>query len=104
MVETAPLPEVEFEDRGRAGFSSRLGAVTFTALSVAVRGDTMFVLYGGQTEEEGRLIDLYHVDSGSYEGTVLLPHRASRMAVARQWIVVLEREEIPRLVAFRWRS
>jgi 6-bladed beta-propeller len=104
MIEPIPLPEVEFEDHGRLGFSSRMGVAYRAARSIAVVGDTVVVLYGGRTREQGRWIDRYRLSTGAYVGSLLLPSVATEVAVSRGQLVVLEREEVPRIVLFRYRT
>jgi len=57
------------------------GSPTHTTLDLAVREDTLFVLFHGATEHRGRVVDRYDVNSGDYLGSVLLPGRASGVAV-----------------------
>lgn len=63
------------------------GSPTHTTLDLAVREDTLFVLFQGATEHRGRILDKYDVNSGDYLGSVLLPGRASGVAVGDDGLV-----------------
>lgn len=46
------------------------------AWDAAIVGDTLWVLFGGRTEVERRVLDAYSTQSGAYLGSLLLPQRA----------------------------
>jgi hypothetical protein len=80
-----------------------MGHVVPSARSISVFGDTAFVLFVGQTGQRGRLVDMYRLSTGSYEGSLLLPVVASDLAVTRERLVVLARESVPQVISYRYR-
>lgn len=76
------FPEVLYM---RQGFSRSWRHVTrpvSSGLSMSVRGDTLFVLFGGPTRSQyGRLLDRFDLRTGSYIGSEALPHSTNRGVV-----------------------
>jgi hypothetical protein len=101
-AEEIPLPEVETEDLGRGQFSTRMKNSVRGALSISVVGDTAFVLFAGRTAERNRLVDMFRLSTGRYEGTILLPGMANDLAATRDHFVLLVREPYPHVVSLQY--
>ena len=77
---------------------TRTPTVTGSALSVV--GDTLFVLFGGEDQLAGRLLDKFDVRYGAYLETDLLPHYANEAVVGGDRLFTLEAWNVsPRIVA-----
>lgn len=79
----------------------RLVAPVMTAADAAVLGDTVLVL-AAAPGADGRLLDRYHLRTGAYLGTALLPGSASAIAWSPAGLtVVAQHAEGPRLAQLR---
>ncbi len=99
-VEPTPFPAV-VQTSTRTERSSRLLTRSFSALSSALAGDTLFVLFEGATKDARRLIDLYSWSSGNYLGSWLLPTGADEIALTPRLLVTLSNDPYPQLVAYQ---
>lgn len=76
------FPEVHSMRQGFARLLQHASRPVESGLSVSVRGDTLFVLFGGPERELwGRRLDRYDLRTGSYVTTDVLPHWATRGVV-----------------------
>jgi len=100
-VEPTRFPAVvqKVTDGGRT-IETRLSRTDPSAVGLALQGDTLFVLFGGQGRELGRNLDLYDLASGNYLGSYLLPIKSDEIAVAGNRIFVLTTESAPRVAVF----
>lgn len=92
-VEMVQLPTVirrTWEVQGRPASSMRLPPNhPRGALSAAVRDSTIFVLFGGLSEDRYRVIDSYDLVRGTYRESWRLPIRARAIATAPDHLLVL---------------
>ncbi len=74
-----------------------------SALGFGVRGDTLFVHYGGGTRYRWRLLDRFRVDDGTYLGSARLPLAPQKIAVGpdAMYALTLEARMYPTLTALR---
>ena len=81
-IEHLPFSGTQVTEAPTGGImTSYDGSPTHTTLDLAVKEDTLFVLFQGATQHRGRIVDKYDVNSGDYLGSILLPSRASGVAV-----------------------
>ncbi len=77
-IEHVPFANVMVTDTEHGGSLARYdGNPTHTTAGLAVRKDTLFVLYFGTTEHSGRVVDKYDINTGDHLGSLLLPDKAS---------------------------
>ena len=77
-IEHVPFANVLVTDTEHGGsLASYDGNPTHTTAGLAVRKDTLFVLYFGTTEHSGRVVDKYDINTGNYLGSLLLPGRTT---------------------------
>ena len=77
---------------------TRTPTVTGSALSVV--GDTLFVLFGGESQSRGRVLDKFDARTGAYLETDVLPHYANAAAVDGDRTFTIETWDVfPRIVA-----
>lgn len=100
-VEPTRFPAVvqKVSDGGRT-IETRLSRTDPSALSLAMQGDTLFVLFGGQGRELGRNLDLYSWETGNYLGSYQLPVKTDEIAVAGDRLFALTTELVPRVAVF----
>ena len=70
-----------------------------TAVSFGVRGDTLFVHFGGSSAWRWRLLDLFNLSDGAYLGSIRLPFATRQIAVGPNAIYGLSWSTYPTLVA-----
>ena len=81
FVEHTDFPEVRYVREGLSRTSYMVNRPPSSARSLSVRGDTLHVLFGGQSSSSGRLLDKHDLNTGQYLETTLLPHYANRAIV-----------------------
>ena len=81
FVEHTPFPEVRHVREGLSRSSHMVNRPASSARSLSVRGDTLYVLFGGHSSSSGRLLDKHDLNTGEYLETNLLPHYANRAIV-----------------------
>ncbi|MCY4398218.1 MAG: hypothetical protein OXE96_02590 [Gemmatimonadetes bacterium] len=79
-VEATEFPAVRQAREGLARVTRMVTRPPSSGRSLSVRGDTLFVLFGG-TKYGGRVIDKYNLNTGRYVVTDRLPHYANRAVV-----------------------
>lgn len=79
--------------------STRSTVQLSTATGFGVRGDTVFVHFWGETDDRGRLLDLFSLADGSYYGSVRLPRWARAVAITPDAIYTLRADTFPMLTA-----
>ena len=88
-IERVPFAEVMVTNTERGSRASYKDRPIHTTADLAVRKDTLFVLYWGTTENSGRVMDKYDVNTGAYLGSVELPRFHGTvglvMGICRQW-------------------
>ena len=101
--EAVPFPRQD-RMRGRSGntsvTTSRLSSPTFSALSVDTRDGILYVVFMGSTDEAGRLLERWELETGRYLDTVLLP-RAGQIAVWEDRIVLTATNPEPEVLVLR---
>lgn len=86
--------------RGEDPYTHLTRTPTVTGSALSVVGDTLFVLFGGEDQLAGRLLDKFDVRSGAYLETDLLPHYANEAVVGGDRLFTLEAWDVsPRIVA-----
>ena len=75
-----------------------------TAMSFGVRGDTLFVHFGGRTSLRWRLLDLFSLIDGNYLGSIQLPFAARKITVGPRAIYGIDSSLYPMLVALQQRE
>ena len=80
-VEHTDFPVSVSQSDGNATRTSFPTRPIVSANSLAVRQDTLIVLFGGLTSDRYRVLDKYDIESGSYLSSLRLPHSAIRFAV-----------------------
>ena len=74
----------------------------FSAISLSVRGDTLAVLFGGNTRLRLYWLDLYDLNSGAYLKSLLLPKSAKHAVMGPQGQVFLVTHDLfPTVMAIR---
>lgn len=95
-------PEVSRAEDGRITRISLPRTARLGSLDARGWRDRVLVLHNGRDALAGRLLDVYRRADLAYEGTLVLPDRASRIAIAGDTLAVLaEREDLPLLQLFR---
>jgi len=101
FVEPMTPPPVEVRVDGRRT-SVRLTEQRTAALDGAVVDGEIWVLFDGASEDAGRLIDRYELETGEYVGSWRLPFRADRFAADDERLYALARRTgYPVAVALR---
>lgn len=106
-IEDIPFPEVLVtKTENGATMVSYEGSPPITTAGLAVRQDTLFVLYFGTTEYSGRVMDKYDIDTGDYLGSVLFPGRTTGVALGDDDIVyaVSDSPLFPTVTALRYKA
>lgn len=101
-AEHVDFPEVRDVRGGaaRGGVSRMDRRPVRSGLSLSVVGDTLFVLFGGESRLRGRVLDKFDVRSGAYLETDLLPHFANYAVVDKNRAFTIEAWDVfPRIVA-----
>ncbi|MFW6078748.1 MAG: hypothetical protein ACODAE_03960 [Gemmatimonadota bacterium] len=81
-VPPTPVSESVVRDDDRTVRTTQLdGPPTIGAISVAVADSSIYVLFGGRTEDRARLIDVFDVRTGEYRHTMRLQRPATAMTV-----------------------
>lgn len=93
-VEHVSFPPV-IQTTGETKVSQQLPRVSESALSVSVWRDTLYVLFVGVGDYRRRALDVYHIPSGRYLRTYVLPARADRIVVGKGRIYALKRKPTP---------
>ena len=75
------FPEIVIERRGLSRNMRMTSRPTTTGRSLSVRGDTLYVLFGGSGPRRGFMLDTFDLATGQYIATHLLPHYANRAVV-----------------------
>ena len=83
-VENVPFAEVMVSRTENGGSQARYQRrPIFTTADLALRGDTLFVLFFGTSRYSGRIIDKYDVNTGGYIESLLLPNRTTGVTFGR---------------------
>jgi hypothetical protein len=85
---------------GGATISSQLVRGDLSGANIALKGDTLFVLFGGK-ERFRQTIDLYNWTSGTYLGSIALPESVDDIALGGQYLYTLASHPVPRFVVYR---
>lgn len=76
-IEHVPFSNVIVSNSERGAQARYEGRPIHTTADLAVRKDTLFVVFFGTTENRGRLMDKYDINTGDYIGSVLFPRRTT---------------------------
>lgn len=105
-IEHLPFAEVVVTETQYGGSMVSFGDNAIHAtLDLAIREDTLFVLFSGATDSRGRVLDKYDVNTGDYLGSVLLPGRNIGVAIGDDGTIftVGESQLFPTVTALRYR-
>ena len=100
-VEHSDFPGVQRVHRDDGGFrETMMRRPVDTGLSLSVVGDTLFVLFGGESQSRGRVLDKFDARTGAYLETDVLPHYANEAVVDGDRAFTIEAWDVfPRIVA-----
>jgi len=106
-IEQVPAPEVEVRiresGRTRTEYTSAAGA-TIASRGVAAAPDALYFMFDGQTEDRGRILDVYALD-GTYRHSHRLDRPAALLAFSDGVLYVLSHvDAVPTLTAMRLRE
>ncbi len=90
-----PALIVEKDPSGRS--STHLGRAEVAAMTVALRGRSLFVLFGGTGDSAFRIVDVHDAVTGKYENSILLPNASSGVAVGPDLMVSIVTDPEPGL-------
>lgn len=79
----------------RQVLTTRLARPVSSAKGLGVRGDTLFVHFNGRTDHRRRVLDLFDTTDGTYYGSIRLPRRADRVAIAPDGVYTLHADPFP---------
>lgn len=71
-VEHTDFPAI-VKDSSRARVSTKMARATPSALDLRIRGDSLWVLFGGKSDVKGRVLDRYSLRTGRYLSSLVLP-------------------------------
>ena len=104
-VEHSDFPKVREVRRGNRWHMQMTRRPAENGLSLSVVADTLFVLFGGESQLRGRLLDKFDVRSGAYLGTDVLPHYANEAVVSGDRVFTVEAWGVfPSIVALARRA
>ncbi len=93
-----PVTHVQrVEDDERVGITTRLSEPHFSAGDVVITGGRVLIRFRGSTDDAGRLLDIYDLESGEYLRTIRLP-RGGRMTAWEDRVVLAWNDPSPRLL------
>lgn len=101
--ERVPFPRMLEEvttEGDRTVTTRRLSAPNFSARSLAVARGRILVHFMGETENRGRILDLYDLETGDYERSVLLP-RNGHLGAWEDRIVLALNDPTPEVLVLR---
>ena len=101
-IEPIPFPEVSVQRTegadGSVSTASSVQATRLAARSGAADHGVLHLVFEGDTEYGGRLIDRYSIGSGAYLGSWLLPDTVRGLAVSDGLVATLVHSPVPALV------
>jgi hypothetical protein len=100
-IEPTRFPPVIKEYDAHGGVGTGLVRTPGSALDLALRADTLFVLFDGQEPDRRRKLDLYGWKSGTYLGSIRLPDPADLIGVAGHFVAVYTSQPVPTLTIYR---
>ena len=104
-VEHSDFPKVREVRQGNRWHMQMTRRPAENGLSLSVVEDTLFVLFGGESQLRGRLLDKFDVRSGAYLGTDVLPHYANEAVVSWDRVFTVEAWDVfPSIVALARRT
>ena len=104
-IEDLPFSEVVVTETEQGSITRYGEDATHTTLDLAVREDTLLVLFFGATENKGKVVDKYNVNTGDYLGSVLLPGGSRGIAVGDDGTLftVSDTQLFPTVTALRYK-
>lgn len=75
-----------------------------SAVGASVQDDKLLVLFGGQSENRGKWIDVFRLPDGAYTHSYALPRSAAAMSVSGEWFAFVSNSPIPMLWTSRPRD
>jgi hypothetical protein len=101
FVEPTRFPPVIKQQLPRGAIGTSLVRTAAASLDIALRGDTLFVLFDGQEPERRQKLDMYSWESGRYLGTIRLPEKADNIGLIGSLLAVYYSQPLPALTFFR---
>lgn len=99
-VEPTRFPPVIKENFPDGAIGTKLVRTPPSALDLELRGDTVFVLFGGGGADERKKIDLYSFKTGNYLKSFLLPWQAEEIGLCGKYLAVYTSRPVPKLSFF----
>lgn len=90
-----PALIVEKDQSGRT--STHLGRAEVAAMTIALSGKSLFVLFGGTGDSAFRIVDVHDAVTGKYKNSILLPNASSGVAVGTDLMVSIVTDPEPGL-------
>lgn len=101
FVEPVAFPEVEVTKSGNTTTRRHRERPVDAAISLTLSSENVYVLFGGTTEDRGKLVDSYALRDGSYQGTWRLPRGASDIAWYDGGLYTLAERPYPELAYWK---
>ncbi|MEO7041018.1 MAG: hypothetical protein ABI035_02035 [Gemmatimonadaceae bacterium] len=99
-VEATKFPDLLQFDSSN-GITTEVLRSTRSAISIAVDGDKLYVLFAGSTLDRDRLIDEYDVPTATYLHSYVLPERAGRIMAVEGAVFAIGRTRPLRILRLR---
>ena len=96
FVEHIDFPTV-IRSSGRGSQSEHLGRTTPAALDVGLTAKRLYVLFGGESSERGKLVDAYDASTGQYLSSIRLPSFTFAAAVTKDFVYLLTSKSVERV-------
>lgn len=99
-IEPTRFPPVIKQSFPDGAIGTKLVRSPASALDLELRGDTVFVLFGGAGADERRKIDLYSFETGNYLESFTLPWQAEEIGLCGRYLAVYTSRPVPKLSFF----
>lgn len=100
-VEPTRFPPVVKDFYPDGAIGTKLVRTPASALDLELRGDTLFVLFGGTAPDQRKTIDLYSYQTGNYLESWRLPEPAEEIGLCGNYLAVYTSRPVPKLSFFR---
>lgn len=100
-AEPTSFPPVIREMLPDGSIGTKLVRTPVSGLDLALKGDTLFVLFGGVGDLRRRVLDLFSWNSGNYLGTLRLPEPAEIVSLFGNLLVTYSSDPRPTVRVYR---